>query len=246
MPSNCDAREDSWKSLGCKEIKPILRKINPAYSLEGLMLKLQYFGHLMWTDDSLEKSQCWERLRAEEEVRGWDGWTASLMEWTWTWANSGRWWGTGRPGMLQSMGIKSDMTRWLNNNHLFILYWGGGGLVAKTCPTLLWRHGLCSLPGSSVHRISQAVLEWVVICFSRGSSQFRGQTLISCNCRWILYSWAAGETWYSGYSGLTTLWYFQVNSKGTQPYVYMYSFSPKLPSHSGCHITLSRVPCAIQ
>ena len=48
------------------------------------------------------------------------------------------------------------------------------------------------------------------------------------------------------YSWLTNndcLWQFQVNSKGTQPYIYMYSFSPKLPSHPGCHITLSRVPC---
>ena len=34
----------------------ILREINPEYSLKGLMLKLQYFGHLMQTDDSLEKS----------------------------------------------------------------------------------------------------------------------------------------------------------------------------------------------
>ena len=33
----------------------ILKEINPAYSLEGLMLKLQYFGHLMWRTDSLEK-----------------------------------------------------------------------------------------------------------------------------------------------------------------------------------------------
>ena len=48
---------------------------------------------------------CWERLRAEGEegVRGWDGWMASLMQWTWTWANFRRWWGTGRPGVLQSM-----------------------------------------------------------------------------------------------------------------------------------------------
>ena len=38
---------------------------------------------------------------------------------------------------------------------------------------------------------------------------------------------------------------FQVNSKGTQPYIYMYPFSPKLLSPPGCHITLSRVPCAI-
>ena len=39
-----------------KEIKPILRDMNPEYSLERLMLKLKYFGHLMQTDDSLEKS----------------------------------------------------------------------------------------------------------------------------------------------------------------------------------------------
>ena len=43
----------------------------------------------------------WE---GEEDVRGWDGWTASLMQWTWTWAHSGRWWGTERPSVLQSMG----------------------------------------------------------------------------------------------------------------------------------------------
>ena len=48
---------------------------------------------------------CWERLTAEgeEAVRGWDGWMASPMQWTWTWANFGRWWGTERPGVLQSM-----------------------------------------------------------------------------------------------------------------------------------------------
>ena len=47
------------------------------YSLEGLMLKLQYFGHLMQTVDSLEKTWCWERLKAggegvaEDEMVGW-------------------------------------------------------------------------------------------------------------------------------------------------------------------------------
>ena len=48
---------------------------------------------------------CWERSSAEGEegIREWDGWMASLMWWTWTWANSGRQWGTGRPGVLQSM-----------------------------------------------------------------------------------------------------------------------------------------------
>ena len=47
---------------------------------------------------------CWERLKAEEGDWGWDGWMASPIQWTWTWANSGRWWGIGKPGMLQSMG----------------------------------------------------------------------------------------------------------------------------------------------
>ena len=42
--------------LDSKEIKPILMEINPEYSLQGLMLKLQYFGHLMRTDDSSEKT----------------------------------------------------------------------------------------------------------------------------------------------------------------------------------------------
>ena len=37
-----------------------------------------------------------------------------------------------------------------------------------------------------------------------------------------------------------------LNSKGTQPYIYMYPFFAKLFSHPGCHVTLSRVPCAIQ
>ena len=84
----------------------ILREINPEYSLEGLMLKLQYFGHLMWRDDSLEKSLMLGKIEGRKK-RGRqrrDGSTTSPVQWTWTWANSGRWWGTGRPGVLQSNG----------------------------------------------------------------------------------------------------------------------------------------------
>ena len=58
---------------------------------------------------------CWERLRAErgEGVRGWDGWMGSLMQWTWTWENFGRWWGIGQPGMLQSMGSQRVCHFWV-------------------------------------------------------------------------------------------------------------------------------------
>ena len=50
---------------------------------------------------------CWEGLGAggEGDNRGWDGWMVSLTRWTWVWVNSGSWWWTGRPGMLQFMGL---------------------------------------------------------------------------------------------------------------------------------------------
>ena len=103
----------------------ILKEISPEYSMEGLKLKLQYFGYLMWRADSLEKTWCWERLKAggEGDDRGWDGWMASLTWWTWVWVNSGSWWRTGRPGVLQSMGCKeSDTTERLNWTEDMILY----------------------------------------------------------------------------------------------------------------------------
>ena len=60
----------------------------------------------------------WERLKAkgEGDDRGLDGWIASPARWTWVWANSGRWWRTGKPGMLQFMELQLDMTEQLNNN----------------------------------------------------------------------------------------------------------------------------------
>ena len=86
----------------------ILKGISPEYSLEGLMLKLklQYFGHLMWRVDSVEKPWFWEGLGAggEGDDRGWDGWMASPTRWAWVGVNSGSLWWMGRPGMLQFMG----------------------------------------------------------------------------------------------------------------------------------------------
>ena len=56
---------------------------------------------------------CWERLKAkgEEGIRRWDGWMASLLQWTWIWANSRRWWGTGRPWHAAVHGIAKSQTR---------------------------------------------------------------------------------------------------------------------------------------
>ena len=57
----------------------------------------------------LKRPWCWEWLRAggEWNDRGWDGWRASPTQRTWVWASSGSWWGTGRPGVLQSVGLQT-------------------------------------------------------------------------------------------------------------------------------------------
>ena len=83
----------------------ILKEINSEYSLEGLMLKLQYFGYQYKELTYWKRTWCWERLGAgrEEDDRRWDGWMASSTQWTWVWANSWRYWRTGKPGILQSM-----------------------------------------------------------------------------------------------------------------------------------------------
>ena len=92
--------------------RSILKEISPGCSLEGLMLKLklQCFGHLMGRVDSLEKSLM---LGGEGDDRGWDGWMALPTQWTWVWVNSGSWWWTGRPGMLQSMGSQRVGHNWV-------------------------------------------------------------------------------------------------------------------------------------
>ena len=85
----------AWESLGKQGVsnQSILKEINPEYSLEGLLLKLklQYFGYLMQRADSLEKAPMLGKIEGRRRGnRGWDGWMASLTQWTWIWANSGR------------------------------------------------------------------------------------------------------------------------------------------------------------
>ena len=64
----------------------ILKEISPGYSLEGLMLKLklQHFGHWWEELTHLKRPWCWENLKVggEGADRGWDGWMASLTQWT--------------------------------------------------------------------------------------------------------------------------------------------------------------------
>ena len=64
----------------------------------------------IWCEEltHLKRPWCWERLKVggEGDDRGWDSWMVSLTQWTWVWVNSGTWWRTGRPGVLQFMGLQ--------------------------------------------------------------------------------------------------------------------------------------------
>ena len=103
--------EKTLKSpLDCKEIQPVHPKRR---SVLGVHWKDWCWG---WNSNTLATSceelihwkrpWCWEGLGAggEGDDRGWDGWMASLTQWTWVWVNSGSWWWTGRPGVLWFMG----------------------------------------------------------------------------------------------------------------------------------------------
>ena len=67
------------------------------------LLKVAIYTYIF---QMIKRLWCWERLKAggEGDDRGWDGWMASLTQWTWVWVNSRSWWWAGRPGVLQSMG----------------------------------------------------------------------------------------------------------------------------------------------
>ena len=97
--------------LDCTEIQPVSPKGNQSWIFIG---RSDAEAPVLWPPDAEKWPWCWERLKAggEDDIRGWDGWTASLTQWTWVWAGSGSWWWTGKPGMLQSMESQRVRDNW--------------------------------------------------------------------------------------------------------------------------------------
>ena len=97
--------------LDCKEIQTVHPKGDQSWVFTGKTAVGSWNSNTLatWCEELThwKRPWCWERLKARERYdRGWDGWMASPTQWTWVWVNSGSWWWTGRPGMLQFMGLQ--------------------------------------------------------------------------------------------------------------------------------------------
>ena len=105
--------------LDCKEIQPIHPKGDQSWVFIGrtdaeaetpILWSPNAKNWLIWKDPDAGKD--W-RQEEKGTTRGWDGWMASPTQWTWVWVNSGSWWWTGRPGVLQNMGSQRVGHKWV-------------------------------------------------------------------------------------------------------------------------------------
>ena len=128
---NCGVGEDSWESLGLQgdPTSPSKRR-----SVLGVHWKDWCWS---WNSNTLttwckqlthlKRPWCWERLTAgaERDDRRWDVWMAPPTQWTWVWASSGKWWRTGKPGVLQSMGLQRVGHNWATEQQQLTVRWLG-------------------------------------------------------------------------------------------------------------------------
>ena len=121
--------------LDCKEIKPVYPKENKSWIFIG-RTDAEAETPALWPPELeeltyLKRPWCWERLtvRGEGDDRGWDGWMASLTQWTWVWVSSRSWWWRGKPVVLQSMGSQSAGHDWVTELNWIELNWSGSGCL---------------------------------------------------------------------------------------------------------------------
>ena len=162
MLLNCGVGEDFWESLKLQgdPTSPSYRRSILGVHWKDWCWSWSSNNLATWCEEltHLKRPWCWERLRAggEGDDRGWDGWMASLTRWTWVWVNSGSWWWTGRPGVLQSMGLQRVGHEWATElNWLKVKIYESQ--VSRVLPKVK-----CSgaQPCSFVYRLSVAAFSW--------------------------------------------------------------------------------------
>ena len=99
--------------LDCKEIHPVHPKGDQSWVFIG-GTDVEAETPILWLPDAKSwligkdpgagKDWRWEEKRTDD--RGWDGWMASLTQWTWVWVNSRNWWWKGRPSVRRFMGLQ--------------------------------------------------------------------------------------------------------------------------------------------
>ena len=105
--------------LDCKEIQPVHPNGDQSWVFIG-RTDFEAEAPILWPPDAKswligKDPDSGKRLKAggEGDNRGWDGWMASLTQWTWVWVNSRSWWWTARPGVLQFMGSQRVGHDWV-------------------------------------------------------------------------------------------------------------------------------------
>ena len=143
-----------------------------------LKLKPQYFVHLMQRTDSYEKTLILGKIQGgkRRDDRGWDGWMASLTQWTWVWLNSRSWWWTGRPSVLQSMGLQRIGYHWATELNWLILWVRNSGRA-------------CSGGLRQIHMVSAQQLELEDTLWRRFyySHAYHLQSLLSLSIWHLMY-----------------------------------------------------------
>ena len=128
MLLNCGVGEDSWESLGLQgdPTSPFWRRLawdffgrNDAKAESPVLWPPHVKIWLIGKDS--DAGRAWGQ--EEKGTTGWDGWIASLTQWTWVWVNSRRWWWAGRPGMLWLMGSQRGGHGWATELNWTELNW---------------------------------------------------------------------------------------------------------------------------
>ena len=168
------------------------------------ILKLQYFGYLMWRTDSLEKTLMLGKIEGRRGS-GQQRLDGIIDKWTWVWVSSGRWWRTGKPGVLQSMGSQRVGHDWDWRTTGFLGFQLDGRLWDFSISIILCLHPLwylCPI-GSGLWRIlivsrttpGEPSLGQLATCDSTGASWLQRQVLWSLSLGDLFNTEIAEQLW---------------------------------------------------